>query len=292
MKREPSLHITKTSLIEILRSMAESAPRLDHQGTANQIFHRAKSLSLSSRSVTVTNKQLEKKATRLVQSSRQDADLFAQLIFATRKKLKHRGISPIKPGGRDWDVIKEITAHALDFTIANDLTKRAGFLHYIEIGMEKIKKYNLVKFLSLRETINETYQAIREIELDDNSEETDEMYKVYFSKILTNTGITDNSKEMPEKYVWFVRARKESSVMNVKVKDYIDAQFEALDFAKGIPHPTQLVGPKAKDRVIRYMFKNNLSTNKKTNSQKDWLDMDFIKNYGKSKTKRVIKKSL
>lgn len=292
MKREPSIHITKTSLIEILKDLVITGPSRDYKEEAKFIFSKAKSLSLSTRSVTITNKQLEKKANRLIQSSRQDADLFAQLIFATRKKMKHRGITPIKPGGKDWDVIKEITAHALNFCIANDLTKRAGFLKYIEIGLGKIKKYSLVKFPSLQETIHETYQAIHEVEMDDNSEETDELYRVYFAKILENTGITDNSKEMPEKYVWFVRARKAASEMNVKVKDYIDAQFEALDFARGIPHPTQLIGPKAKERVIRYLYKNNININKKSKNQSNWLDLEFINNYGKSKTKKIIKPSL
>ena len=289
MKRESSLHITKNSLISILGDITWGMA-INYEDLANEIFHRAKSLSLSSRNVMVTNKQLEKKTNRLIQSSRQDADLFAQLIFATRKKLKHRGISPIRPGSKDWDIIKEITAHALDFTIANDLTKRNGFLKYIEIGFDKIKKYSLVKFLGLREAINETYLAIHEIEMDENAEETEELYKVYFSKIMENTGITDNSREIPEKYVWFVRAQKESHEMNVNPKVWIDAQFEALDFARGIPHPTQLVGSKAKERVIRYMYKNNINIKRKPKGA--LLDIDYIKNHGKEKKNGVVKKVL
>ena len=36
------------------------------------------------------------------------------------------------------------------------------------------------------------------------------------------------------------------------------AQFEGLDFSGGIPHPTQLTGPKATDRVIRYCYKEGI----------------------------------
>jgi hypothetical protein len=223
----------------------------------NKIFLMAKPYSILSRKVNVTSDRIEKKAKRLLSSSRVDADLFAQLVYAIRKKRKHRGISPIKPGGRDWDLVKEITASALGFCEEFELYKREGFIRYIEIGISKMAKFNINKFPNLYEAICETHLAMDEISKDENPNSTKEMYDYYISHIAEHTGIFENLQELPEKYVWFVRARVEADKIKVPGIVYIKAQFSGLDFAKGIPHPIQLVGPKAIDRVNRYSYKRN-----------------------------------
>lgn len=254
MKREPSIHITRDSLRIILNSLG-----IEENYFIKEIMRRAKSNSIGTRTVTISTDKLEKKFKKITQSSRKDADLFAQVIYAIRKSKKHRGISHMKPGGKDWDILKEVAASALDFCNEFELNRRTGFIKFVEIAMDKMKKYSLVKFNGLRENISETYAAIKEIESDSDSGMTDLMYKIYFNKILEVTGITDESKELPDKYVWFVRARAQAEEMNIAPDLYIEAQFAALDFAKSIPHPTQLVGIKAKDRVIRYAYKNNIN---------------------------------
>lgn len=263
MKREPSIHITKTVLRGILNEIFNEHEKSFNEKIANTIFHKAKAHSLHTRTITVSTDKMEKKAKRLVQSSRRDADLLAQLIHKIRQTMRHRGISSIKPGSRDWGVLKEITAQALDFTNEFNLTRRYGFLKYIEIGLSKMKKFGLNKFLNMYQGICETYQAMVEIEKDADAEMTKEMYKAYAQKIIQNTGIHDALEELPERYVWFVRAREQAKSMNIGVKIYIEAQFDGLDFSKGIPHPTQLVGPKATERVIRYCYKTGVNINGK-----------------------------
>ena len=253
MKREPSIHITLSTLRSVLKSLG-----LKDDKYANEIMKRSKSHSIGTRTVTITNDKLEKKINKVLQSSRKDADLFAQLIYAIRKKRKHRGISHMKPGGKDWEILKEVAASALAFSNEFELKRRDGFISFIEIGMNKMQKFSLMKFNNLRESISETYAAIEEIKTDKDRVMTEAMYRAYFSKILHNTGITDESKELPEKYVWFVRARQQAEEMNIDPVLYIEAQFAALDFANSIPHPTQLVGLKAKERVIRYAYKNKI----------------------------------
>ena len=81
-----------------------------------------------------------------------DADLLAQLIYATRKRMKHRGISPTEVGSKEWGVLKEITAHALDFANEFNLQRRYGFLKYVEVALAKMKKFNLNKFLPMYHT--------------------------------------------------------------------------------------------------------------------------------------------
>jgi len=251
--REPSIHITKSVLNSILSSLGPNSEDL-----TDTIFRLAKTHSINTRTITVSNERMEEKAMKIMKAERNDTDVLAQILYSVRKKLKHRGIVPIKAGSKDWGVLKEITSQALDFTNEFGLTRRYGFLRYIEIGLSKMQNFALNKLPSMYEGICERHQAMVEIEKDSDSTMTEEMYKYYCSKIIENTGIHDNLKEIPEKFVWFVRARAEAEKLNLSVKVYMKAQFEGLDFTKGIPHPTQLVGAKAKERVIRHCYKEGI----------------------------------
>ena len=260
MRREPSLHITKSKLYEIVSEIMGSQKHgVTYSNTriVDKIFSMAKPHSISSRNVTVTSDRIEKKAKRIMNSSRIDADLFAQLVYAIRKKRKHRGIAPIRPGGKDWDLVKEITASALNFCDDFSLKKREGFIRYINIGTDKMVKFTLNKFPNMHEAICESFAAIQEIEQDNDANGTKEMCDYYVQHIAEYTGIYEKIESLPEKYVFFVRARKIADEINVPGVAYIKAQFEGLDFAKGIPHPVQLVGPKALERVNRYSYKRN-----------------------------------
>jgi len=257
MVREPSLHITKSVLIEIYRDLGYGF--YESVSMVEEIMMRAKAKSIHTRTVTISDDKLEKKLNKLLKSSRADADLFARIIYTTRKhKLKHKGISQIKPGGRDWETVKEITGQALEFCEEYDLNPRKGFILYAEIGISKMKKFILNKFLGMYEGICERYEAVTEIGGDEDSEMTEVMYKHYNSFIISNTGIFTDLKLIPEKYVYFVKARQQAKELNLSPKIYIDAQFEELDFTKNIPHPSQLVGVKAIERVMRYCYKNQI----------------------------------
>ena len=127
--RIPSLHI-KLSDLEKLLGKRE----------ANKLMKLCAPYSVSTRSAMITNNRLETKAEKLIKSSRLDSDLLSDLIYTIRKQMKHRGISRIKPGGKDWETVKEITSNALDFCNEFNLTRRKGFITYLEIGMAKINK--------------------------------------------------------------------------------------------------------------------------------------------------------
>lgn len=254
--REPSLHLKWSDFKRIIGEVMGIDDEDQLEGITQQVFFRGKPYSVGTRSMTISTERMEKKAKRIIQSSRRDADLLASLIYATRRRMKHRGIKQIEPSSRDWPMVKEMAAHALDFSNEFELDKRAGFIKYIEVGSMKMQKFGLSKFLNMYESICITYQAMIEIEKDPDSETTKEMYEIYSRRIIDSTGVHDRLEELPDKYVWFVRARAQAEKMNVAVGLYMNAQFEGLDFTKGIPHPTQLVGPKANDRVVRYCYEH------------------------------------
>ena len=260
MKREASIHIIKSRLSEIIEEIMGSQKHgvvCSSDVIVDKIFSMAKIYSINSRNVIVTSNRIEKKARRIIESSRADADLFARLVYAIRMNRKQKGISPIRTSGKEWDLVKEITASALNFCEEFNLKKREGFIKYIEIGISKMIKFNLIKFPSMYEGICENYISTQEILRDDDPLGTKEMCEYYIQHIADYTGIFEKLIDIPEKYVYFVRARKIANEINVPGIVYIKAQFEGLDFAKGIPHPIQLIGPKALERVNRYSYKRN-----------------------------------
>lgn len=252
MKREPSIHITYSKFMEIGKRIGIKEDDL------KELFRTSAPFSINSRTVTVSTKMIEKKVKGMLEASRSDTDLFSQLIYYRRKSRKHRGISMMKPGHRDWKTLKEITAYALDFCMEFELDRRKGFIEFIDIGLNKMNKFGINKFLGMYESICETYEAMQEIQADDNPEATKAMYLYYTREIAEKTGIFEKYEERPEQYVWFVRARKQSDELKINPNIYIKAQFAGLDFAKGIPRPVQLVGAKATERISRYAYERGI----------------------------------
>lgn len=268
MKRDPSIHVTKSTLENILKGIMGKSG-IDYKGMTNEVFRKAKAKSIHTRTITVSNDKVEKKAKKLMSSSRADADFFAQLIYARRKLMKHRGISQIKPGGRDWETLKEVAGHALEFSEEFNIEPRKAFILYIDIGLKKMKKFMLNKYLGMYESICETHQAMVEIQKDPDPFVTEQMYNHYNQFVIQHTGIHNDLKEIPERYVYFVRARKEAENLNISIRIYLDAQFSELDFTKSVPHPAQLVGIKARERVMRHCYKNNIKVKGSSPSDTD-----------------------
>ena len=257
MRREPSIHITKTDLEKILTGILPKGVLVSK--LVEHVFIEATPYSISSRTVVPTNNRIEKKIEKLVKSSRMDADLLANALYLVRKKLKHKGITQIKPGTKDWETIKTLSINAVEFCNDFNLDKKLGFLKFIEIGLSRLgPKFNLNKLGSLNGTISEIYEANLEILKDDEPDLTMELYQLYSKHILSQTGIFEDFSNEPEKYVWFVRARQQAKKINLSLDLYIEAQFEALDFTRGIPYPSQLVGPKANQRIYQYLYKRGL----------------------------------
>lgn len=260
MKRDPSLHIKRSQLRELLETN-----NINHcvgKAQADLLLKICAPYSVVTRSVTVSTKRMEEKVKQIIQSTRLDSDRLSEIIYATRQRLKHQSVTRMKPNGKYWGTLKEITAHALDFCIQHQLTKRKGFLTYVEIGLSKMNKFNITKFLNLYEPICETYLATKELEKDEDPKLTQELYEQYSQTILNRTGIFEDFKDQPSKYIWFVKARRQAEDLNVSLEIYLEAQFEGLDFNNGIPYPSQLVGSKANERLTKYLYKYKLKLDK------------------------------
>ena len=119
-------------------------------------------------------------------------------------------------------------------------------------------RFNLNKFNSIHQRICEVYGANLEISKDLTPGETFKV-KLEYEKLLGEKGRVIDFKTIPEKYVWFIKAKEECHRLNVPIEHYIKAQFWGLEWCNGIPDPIQLVGNKAIDRLNKYLSEFNIN---------------------------------
>lgn len=278
--RNPSIHITLTQFTQILRIVLE-----EHLGDetdrffydlATQIFKRSKSHKLDHRKLLIPNKKITQKLDRGKDSSFEIASLFASLLVTVRKSKKHRGISPVREGTKDWIIIKEIAGLAQQFFKTNNYTSdfRNLLIDYITNALERMNKFNLYKLRSMHESICDSLLAQKELLQDKESDITINLHTLYNRIINERTGINYDYSKIPEKYIYFMKAKDEALRIGIEPKDYLIAQFEGMQFRNGIPDPLQLVGPKALERYTKYAYENGIN---RENKELKTAKIDFSK---------------
>ena len=87
----------------------------------------------------------------------------------------------------------------------------------------------------------------------------------YFVRYIANsTGIYENFKDNPEKYVHVCRIHKLLSERHWDYREYINAQFDALSFCNGVPTLDGMYGDKAIERFNKYLYKSHKSQETET----------------------------
>lgn len=279
MERDPGIHIRFSKLILVLEDILDKSlyGKKDIRILAELIFDKGKGHSITSRSITITNDKLLKATTRISLSSRDDTSIFAHHLLLIRRKHKHKGLTIAKPGSSDWLQIKTIAKLANEFCNDFGLNKEKGYTKYIELGLKRMKRFGLTKFQQLHQGITEEYEAINLIECDLTPDLTIKAYEAYCKCVLERIGnLMVDYKNMPEKYVYFIKAKDAASRFNVPIMAYIKSQFDGMDWMNRIPDPLQLVGDKSHERLQSYLIKNPV-----INSGKLVPTMDFSKlSYG------------
>lgn len=265
--RKPGIHITIDKFSEIAKelNLRISSAKI------REFFALARGNSLDHRNlINSSNRKIREKVERRTRSSIGDANLLSELIYSVRIKLKHRGVTKIKQSDSQWASIKDLVPLINDFCKNNKLSPRKGYIEFIKVGfilMESQSKkpnynYCAVWFLKQAQKIFDYYDAKKLIFNDDSPQETQEVLNIYNAQVVNMTGIyNDSYAKNPIEYVNFLKARQLADSFNINYQTFIDAQFEALSFCNGIPQIYDLHGPKAKERLLKYLSKNNLSIN-------------------------------
>ena len=264
--REASLHLTERSLSIILTKMLPFGTNVLEFTRA--LMKQAKPYSIPNRAIVTSTDKIEKKADKLCMASNEDAHLMARMIFLVRKQLKHKGVTQITTGQRDWDLVKQITKQANDFTFDFEFaTKREGYIEYIKVGCTKMQHFSTRKFLSMYSAICDHYAAQKEIEDDPNQGITITVHEQYRNRVAMKTGAMNNFKDNPIKYVGFVRASVIIKKFGVNVNQFLSSQFDSMDKFDACPDPLQLGGDKAKERLNKWLYENNIDVRKNGNGK-------------------------
>lgn len=250
--REPSIHITKSQFEEILNTLeVDNFP-------VEAFFVIARKEAINHRAVLVSNNKNTKRVNNILLASKGDAALVADILYATRIKLKHRGVRKInESNSREWANCKKLAEICNTFCEDFQLDTREGFIKYIELGIKKMDgNYNnlLNRLASMSEKISDLYSATLEMEGDSGNAKA--IHDYFIKRVADVTGIYESFVNQPDKYIHFVRLDKFLSEKGWDPTQFIDAQFESLAWCNGLPEPSQMYNDKAIERYNKYLFKH------------------------------------
>lgn len=250
--REPSIHITKSQFEEILNTLeVDNFP-------VEAFFVIARKEAINHRAVLVSNNKNTKRVNNILLASKGDAALVADILYAIRIKLKHRGVRKInESNSREWANCKKLAEICNTFCEDFKLDTREGFIKYIETGLKRMTDYRNVmqRLLSMQENI--TNQIDAELELQHSDLElTKEIHDYFIGKIAKATGIYESYENKPEKYVHFAKVGEFLKEEGWDYRTFIDAQFESLAWCNGLPDIAQMYTDKAIERYNKYLYKN------------------------------------
>lgn len=250
--REPSIHITKSQFEEILNTLeVDNFP-------VEAFFVIARKEAINHRAVLVSNNKNTKKVSNILLASKGDAALVADILYATRIKLKHRGVRKInESNSREWANCKKLAEVCNTFCEDFKFDTREGFIKYIELGIKKMDgNYNnlLNRLSSMSEKISDLYSAT--LEMEDDSGNAKAIHDYFIKRVADVTGIYESFVNQPDKYIHFVRLDKFLSEKGWDPTQFIDAQFESLAWCNGLPEPSQMYNDKAIERYNKYLFKH------------------------------------
>ena len=251
-KRSPSIHITKSQFEEILNTLeVDNFP-------VEAFFVIARKEAINHRAVLVSNNKNTKRVNNILLASKGDAALVADILYATRIKLKHRGVRKInESNSREWANCKKLAEICNTFCEDFKFDTREGFIKYIETGLKRMTDYRNVmqRLLSMQENI--TNQVDAEIELQNSDLKlTKEIHDYFIGKIAKATGIYESYENKPEKYVHFAKVGEFLKEEGWDYKTFVDAQFESLAWCNGLPDIAQMYTDKAIERYNKYLYKN------------------------------------
>lgn len=266
--RDPSIHITKSQFQEICQDLGIELP-------VDTIFAYAQRKAINTRGILVKNQVDTKKVNNILLADKGDAQMVADIIYATRIKLKHKGVRKINQSNpREWTNCKKLAEVCNTFCQDFELPTREGFIKYIELGIKKIPDARglTTRLLGYQDTITEEFSAIKEIqELSQKDKQTiTKIQDFYVRQIADRTGIYEQIKD-PGKFIHFIRLYDFLSEKKWDYKEYIIAQFEGLAWCNGIPELSQLTSDKAISRYNKYLYKHGEDITQEDNDEEGSL---------------------
>lgn len=282
MERNPSLHIRKSDLIEILNQISFKG-RVYGYKVADEIFDKAQPYQIKDRYLSVIQSKANTKK-KLVRSMQADQDMpeyqvekFNGILTSYRQKKNTFGkIKPILKTSKDYLMLKEVAKLAYDFTQHFEITSLDdGYLEYIETGMSMMRKYALNRFKYYDSKIYEYFEDKVTVVTDKNREATLQFYYIWRDVMMEYSGLEEllDIENNYQKFVHIVLGRREADRLKADYTDWITAQFEGLVFLDAVPELSQFYGDGAEKRYERYL-RNSIEYSEDEKSITDYYDED------------------
>lgn len=244
------------------------------ENNLGDFFIKARKYSVDNRSISISNDKLRKDLTRRVSSNKGDADLMADIIYSTRIKLKHRGVKRINPNHKDWLQLKELSELCNQFAEEFGMGTRECYVWYVTNGTKKCSSSRglLSKLINMYEPLAKQYEAYLTIERLTKSQKlvVEDIHDYYCNKVAAKTGMYTPYRDDLITYQVFIKVMEITERYNISGEDYIDSQFDALDWTGQFPQPNTLISEKSLHRLNQYLYKQGTTIPKVSPSDDFW----------------------
>lgn len=245
--RNPAIHLLKSELCKLIQDGEERGYRGDK--LAGYI------LANYSNSLQHRNRVQLKSKEKLVVSLGSVKQFLGALFDVRQKDGKGRYVKLLEGNSKQMNLAKEISDLAEDFTKEAGKDRYEGYRLFCEIGVMLMgNKFGLNKFKSLAPRIFEYLDYSKLVDNDPKQGDTIKFFQIYAKKIENETGVKYPLKKGDYiRFVDFYFARKQADTLKANYTDFINAQFEGLNFLGVLPMRYNLHGDSATDFYYKYM---------------------------------------
>jgi len=247
MARDPSIHVKRSDLLDIL-SKAVPHP----EDLTAHIMKSAVKRNIRNRVVVTAKSRSRTKLKRTIAAEDQIVEKFNGIY---NMMLQERDIrsTQIHKTSSQYLVLKEIAKNAQECCEMFNAVLETGFKRYIEIGLDLLKnKYTIYRLKGAHPKILLRYENTLKLEGYDDTEGFMRMY-IAWKKALLKYHQLDFDVEDPDRLVAFIYAIDEATKVKASYEDYIDAQFDKWSFLDSMPEFSQLYGENAVLAYHKYM---------------------------------------
>lgn len=282
MKKEPSIHITKSNLIRVLNEMRKNEefgwsndPLTRYDKFANAILKRSKKYSIYSRTLNISDINSKKKLSKITSGDLDFTYEFLKSFYAIRRMKYRVGNIKYNENHADWPTIKTLGGNLKEFYEAFEfLEPKNAAKEFVTLLFELSPKAIINYWPKTVAKVTEVYEAKVAVKKDEYPDDTLQLHTLYRQSLIDKVGLSNDYRDTATIYQYFVKATKMCKEdLKCELDLFIKAQFEGLAWSGGYPQPQQLSTDTAKERVIKYAFQNNLVLRKKQEAPKvkvDW----------------------
>ena len=285
MKRDPSIHITLSSLVAILDNIGIQNPK----DTAAMVLLKASKHTLVGRQLIVGNTEIKKKLSRTANNNTAaiSAERFNTLLTSCRIKAGHRSVKNIAQNDINYNNLKDVAKLASDFAkdFGIDNIESACKI-FITIGLGYMKRstqYSINKFKFYNEKIRKQYECEQAIKEDLTPEATAEFHEIWAATLFEYAEV-ERDLNTPEDYVNMVYGKQDADKAQASYKDWVKAQFEILSYMDVVPPLGAMHGDNAISRYYEYI--TNIKKPEKPSKTFDQSKQDFWDSYKKKAGKQ------